>query len=45
MSNSDVEERLTQITRLFCCLHGRDIYVKAYQVYLSNRLLNKQVIS
>ena len=41
MSNSDVEERLTQITRLFCCLHGRDIYVKAYQVHLSNRLLNK----
>ena len=31
--------------RLFCCLHGRDIYVKAYQNYLSTRLLNKTMIS
>lgn len=40
--NSDeVEERLNGIIRLFCCLHGRDVYVKAYQGYLCKRLLNK----
>ena len=37
--------RLTAIVRLFCCLHGRDMYVKAYQGYLSARLLNNTVVS
>jgi len=26
-------------------LHGRDVYVKAYQGYLSGRLLNKTMIN
>jgi hypothetical protein len=25
-----VDERLTAIIKLFCCLHGRDFYVQAY---------------
>ena len=45
LSNEEVDHRLQAIVRLFCCLHGRDIYIKAYQGYLSTRLLNKTMIS
>lgn len=44
-SNEEIDEKLTAIVRLFCCLHGRDLYVKKYQEYLSTRLLNKTMIS
>lgn len=30
LSNEEVDNRLSEIVRLFCCLHGRDIYIKAY---------------
>jgi tRNA(Glu) U13 pseudouridine synthase TruD len=45
LSNEEVDARLSAIVRLFCCLHGRDVYIKAYQSYLSQRLLNKTMIS
>ena len=45
LSNEEVDQRLSAIVRLFCCLHGRDIYIKAYQSYLATRLLNKTMIS
>lgn len=45
MSNEEVDSRLSAIVRLFCCLHGRDVYVKSYQQFLSARLLNKTMIS
>jgi len=45
LSNEKVDETLSAIVKLFCCLHGRDVYVKSYQSYLSSRLLNKNVIS
>lgn len=31
LSNEEVDSRLSAIVRLFCCLHGRDVYVKSYQ--------------
>lgn len=31
--------------RLFCCLHGRDVFIKHYTKKLSIRLLNKTSIS
>jgi len=31
--------------RLFCCLHGRDIFIKAYSENLAKRLLNKTSVS
>ena len=45
LSNDEVDVRLSAIVRLFCCLHGRDVYVKSYQQFLSARLLNKTMIS
>lgn len=45
LSNEETDARLSAIVRLFCCLHGRDVYIKAYQGYLSTRLLNKTMIS
>jgi tRNA(Glu) U13 pseudouridine synthase TruD len=45
LSNEEVDAKLSAIVRLFCCLHGRDVYIKAYQSYLSQRLLNKTMIS
>lgn len=44
-SNEETEARLDAIVRLFCCLHGRDIFIKQYTKFLSNRLLNKTSIS
>ena len=31
--------------RLFCCLNGRDMFLKSYEKELANRLLNKTSIS
>lgn len=45
LSNEEVDLKLSAIVRLFCCLHGRDVYIKAYQSFLSQRLLNKTMIS
>jgi len=45
LNNQEVDQKLSAIVRLFCCLHGRDVYVKSYQLYLSSRLLNKTMIS
>lgn len=30
LSNEETDQRLSAIVRLFCCLHGRDVYIKAY---------------
>ena len=45
LSDDDVERRLDAIINLFCCLHGRDTFLKAYQKELGTRLLNKTSIS
>lgn len=45
VSNEETEARLDAIVRLFCCLHGRDVFIKQYTKFLSNRLLNKTSIS
>jgi cullin 3 len=31
----DVNLRLDAIIRLFCCLHGRDVFISSYTKYLS----------
>ena len=43
--NAIINARLDAIIRLFCCLHSRDIFIKAYTKYLSTRLLNKTSLS
>ena len=45
VSDSELQDRLDAIIRLFCCLHGRDTYMKAYIKFLSERLLNKTMLS
>lgn len=41
MSESEIEENLDAVIRLFRCLHNRDVFIKAYTKYQANRLLNK----
>lgn len=45
VNNEETEQRLDSIVKLFCCLHGRDIFIKQYTKFLSQRLLNKTSIS
>lgn len=45
ISEAETNDRLDAIIRLFCCLHGRDVFIKSYTKYLSSRLLNKSYIS
>ena len=45
VSEADTNARLDSIIRLFCCLHGRDVFIKAYTKHLSGRLLNKSSLS
>ena len=45
VTDFEVEKRLGAIINLFCCLHGRDSFIKAYEKELAQRLLNKSSIS
>ena len=45
MTDQDVNKRLDAIKNLFCCLHGRDTFLKQYAKELASRLLNKSSIS
>jgi len=45
VSNEETEQRVDAIVRLFCCLHGRDVFIKYYSKRLATRLLNKTSIS
>ena len=44
-SEQEIDSRLSAIVRLFCCLHGRDIFIKSYTKFLASRLLNKTLLS
>jgi cullin 3 len=45
VSEAETDARLEAIIRLFCCLHGRDVFVKSYTKFLASRLLNKTFLS
>lgn len=45
LSDAEIENKLEAIIRLFCCLHGRDVFIKSYTKFLAQRLLNKCSIS
>ena len=45
VADAEVTASLDAIIRLFCCLHGRDMFLKQYEKELSLRLLNKTSIS
>lgn len=44
-TEAEIDTRLSAIVRLFCCLHGRDIFIKAYTKFLAQRLLNKTLLA
>ncbi len=44
-NEAEISQRLNEIVRLFCCLHGRDIFIRSYTKHLGNRLLNKTSLS
>ena len=44
-TEEEVHDILDAIIRLFCCLHGRDLYLKSYEKELASRLLAKSLIS
>ena len=45
ISDVEVSQRLDAIINLFCCLHGRDTFLKQFSKELGARLLNKTSIS
>ena len=45
MSDEQIDQILSAIVRIFCCLHGRDKFINAYTNFLSHRLLNKTSVS
>jgi len=38
-------KRLEAVVRLFCCLHGRDVFISQYSNLLAQRLLDKTTLS
>lgn len=45
MESAAIKEKLAEIVRLFCCLHGRDTFIFSYTKFLAARLLNKTSVS
>jgi hypothetical protein len=41
----EIDEVLDQVVRIFCCLHGRDVFVASYTSLLAVRLLNKTSVN
>ena len=44
-SDEEINLSLDAIVRLFCCLHGRDIFIAQFTNLLAQRLLNKTSVS
>ena len=38
-------KKLDAVVRLFCCLHGRDVFISQYSNLLAQRLLDKTALS
>jgi len=38
-------KKLDSVVRLFCCLHGRDVFIAQYSNLLAQRLLDKTTLS
>ena len=45
VNEAETNQRLDAIIRLFCCLHGRDVFIRTYTKHLATRLLNKSFLS
>lgn len=45
LSENEIEVKIDAVIKLFCCLHGRDVFISSYSNLLANRLLNKTSVS
>ena len=45
LKDGEIETRVERIIGLFCCLHGRDVFINRYTNLLALRLLNKTSVS
>jgi len=45
LSENEIEVKIEAVIKLFCCLHGRDVFIASYSNLLANRLLNKTSVS
>ena len=45
LSEDQIELKIEAVIKLFCCLHGRDVFIQSYSNLLANRLLNKTSVS
>jgi len=45
LTDDEIDKRLDAVVRLFCCLHGRDIFIASFTNLLAQRLLNKTSVS
>ena len=45
ISDEQIEKKLDAIIRIFCCLHGRDVFISRFTGLLAQRLLNKTSVS
>lgn len=45
LTDNEVIVQLDCIVKLFCCLNGRDLFIKSYTKYFGYRLLNKSYLS
>ena len=45
LTDDEIETKLSQIIRLFCCLHGRDVFMNRYTHLLAERLMGRITVS
>lgn len=45
ISEEEIDQRLTDIVKIFCRLHGRDTFIERYSSLLAQRLLNRTSVS
>ena len=45
MGDEEIGTSLDAIIKIFCCFHGRDLFIKHYTTMLSKRLLNQSTVS
>jgi hypothetical protein len=45
LTDDEIDKKLDAVVRLFCCLHGRDLFIASFTNLLAQRLLNKTTVS
>ena len=45
LQDQEIQAKIDAVIKLFCCLHGRDMFITSYSGLLAKRLLNKTSVS